>query len=547
MKEVIVEEKVEQTNKESINNTMPIEEGTDKYDNITKEIQEYYVGVPYSWEYIENSKSWFIIETSKNYKYYFNKKTNEKTWECPEELEQILKELNKENEESEEQKGENKENEENFNVEGNNESLDDILEGYKQLIIEKKINEFAKYESVLVHLLYDHRYLKVPKELRKEQFYKLLKEASSGKKAELKILSESLQKFLHEKEYKFVYPYKESEVLKILKKRKEYIGNTYMNQSEEWKQAREKIVKNFIEGKKNEKKKKIKYKLEEDLRESLKNEDPKDWPFIKNKIRKKQKYELLSYEEIDILYEKVKDELLKQKKRKLEKGPLETYVKRKKELDTSRTNKNEENMFLQILSEKLKYPVIEKDLLKFHNYGSKESFEKLVKIPDSIVHYEKYQKLSLSNQEKFDLYKIFIQKYINEKLDVFNKKLHELSINCINNSFEEIVKMIDKDQRLFKSLTSEHLMKNFNQWRDQSINEAKNIFKNYLLRCTFIKHNSDEEGLYAQLINFLSNEVSYNRLACIPEERDQIIRDRIKELKKEHNKNKNLSEKLHFD
>ncbi|CRG99982.1 conserved Plasmodium protein, unknown function [Plasmodium relictum] len=537
--EKIVSEIVNQN--KNYNNIIDINRS--KYDNLSKEEQEYYVGKPYSWEYIENSKNWFIIETSKNYKFYFNKKTNEKTWNCPLELDEILKKEKKEEKIDNEEEIENINNN-NLKISEESENMKNILKEYKDLLIEKNLNEFSKYESVLANILYDRRFLSVPKEMRKEYFYKLIKEVQEDKKNELKTLIENFQNLLNKKEEEFFYPFREKDAIKFLKDRNEYKGNC----SEYWMNTRNKILKNFLEKKKKEKEKKVEKKFEDTLNDYLRDENPRIWIKIKNNLIKKKKYEILSYDKKDRIFESVSQKLLKKiKDRNKGRENKHSDLKHKEHSKKDKINRNEKNIFLGILSEKLKFPIINDDILKYDTcISKKENFEQICSIPDNITINEEYKKLSLSDNEKFDLYREFINNYINIKLKTFDKYLANLSVNFINNSFDEIIKLIDKDNKIFSSLKYEHLEKVYLKWKCYKIKEAKQIFKDYLKKSNFIKHNSDEKENYKKLIDTLSLDISYQRLECVSEERENIIKERIRELKIEHEKNKNLVERLNF-
>ncbi|KYN98750.1 hypothetical protein PGSY75_1111200 [Plasmodium gaboni] len=534
----------------------------EKYNNLSKDIQEYYVGVPYSWEYVEGSKSWFIVETSKNYKFFYNKKTNEKTWICPEEVEELLDKQNKE-----EYSDIKSEEENDYNSDDKKEDMDDILKAYKELLIEKQINEFSKYENVLATILYDSRYLNVPKDMRKEYFNKLIKEINEDKKDELKILIENFQSLLNKKEEYFYYPFNEHDVIKVLKNHKAYDGNKTNN----WVQTRNRLLKNFLEKKTKETEKKVEHKFEDALINYLENENPKEWIKIKNYLMKKEKYDILSYKRKNQIFEQVSENMLKEikkkKKRKYtsardEKDDYARYENDKDEYDYDDRRKyskkefedyqkektNEKNLFITILHEKLKCPKIDEELLKieYNSIDNKNTFEDICLLPRDILNDERYKNITLNDNEKFVLYKEFINNYIDSKKMSFHKLLSELSINCINNTLDEVIHMIDKNNKTFKDIKKYHLEKNFNKWREYKIKEAKNIFKNFLLKFNYIKYNSDEQNNYKQLIDRLSQDVSYQRLNCIPEEREKIILSRIEELKEEHEKNKNVAERLNF-
>lgn len=492
-----------------------------KYDNLSKDIQEYYVGVPYSWEYVEDSKSWFIVETSKNYKFFYNKKSNEKTWICPEEVQKLLDKQNKE--ESNDIKSEE---ENDYNCDNKKEDMDDILKAYKELLIEKEINEFSKYENVLATILYDSRYLNVPKEMRKEYFNKLIKEINENKKDELKILIENFQSLLKKKEEHFYYPFNEHDAIKVLQNHKAYDGNKTNN----WVNTRNKLLKNFLEKKNKETEKKVEDKYEDALINYLENENPKEWIKIKNHLMKKEKYDILSYKRKNQIFEQVSENLLreiKQKKRKYKSGreqkDYEGYENDKGEYhydncrkyskkefeDYQKEKTSEKNLFITILHEKLKCPKVDEELLKtgYNSIDNKNTFEDICLLPRDILNDERYKNITLNDNEKFVLYKEFINNYIDSKKISFHKLLSELSINCINNTLDEIILMIDKNNKMFKDINKCHLEENYNKWREYKIKEAKNIFRNFLMKFNYIKYDSDEYNNYKQLIDRLSQDV----------------------------------------
>ncbi|VWU50461.1 conserved protein, unknown function, partial [Hepatocystis sp. ex Piliocolobus tephrosceles] len=379
------------------------------YDNISKEQQEFLVGVPCSWEYVENSKGWFIIETSKNYKFYFNKKTNEKTWDCPKEIEKHMTPAtttttnnnNNNNNTSWDNIRETSSNDvvRNTNgdqchmkIEENNKSNDVTtkVEEYKQLLIEKKINKFSIYEKVIDSILYDSRYTNIPKDLRKELFYKIIKEIDNKKDVELKRLIEGFQLLLNKKKEEFKYPYKLSDAIKCLEGKKEYIGT----QSKEWIDIRNKLLKKVLDKKFKEKQKEVSEKLEKALFVALQNENNKGIILqIKNSLIKKKKYDILTKDEKNKIYEQViKNISEKKKKRTFHNNNMSStirrsnsnnnklYVYKKRDEDyyhynkgkdtltqeyvseinkKKRHNLDEENIFLSLLHEKVKHVVIE--------------------------------------------------------------------------------------------------------------------------------------------------------------------------------------------
>ncbi|KAI4838237.1 hypothetical protein MKS88_002711 [Plasmodium brasilianum] len=562
-----------------------------KYDNISKEMQEYYVGTPHSWEYVEGSKGWFIIETTKNYKFYFNKKTNEKTWECPEDVEELFvrQKMKKEDINNVDKQYEDAEKNDynkcvgrdnsfygndgsygydtkyndsadpsvNQNRNRKDEDLEFILREYKNLLIEKNINEFCKYENVLAYMLYDRRYLNVPKERRKEFFHILIKEIKEEKKCEIKTLVENFINMLNEMENKFTYPFSEYDAVHILKGKKEYKGNY----TKEWANSRNKLLGNFLEKKKKEKQKQMEEEFEQILYDHMQDENPGVWIKIKNNLMKNEKYVILSYDKKNKIFEDVSQTLLAKRKQQNRRsggdrrsGRADTddgihFRKGSQTLEEHKKNtNNEKNIFLSLLHEKLKHPNIDEGLLNDHKINIKKNsnFENDCFIPRELTNDERYKKLKLNASEKYYIYKEFIKNYINLKREMFDKLLGELSINCINNSLEDIIKMTDKNNKSFKSLKRHHLEEVHAKWRNYKIREAKKIFKDFLKKSNFVKHDSDEREKYADLVNELSTDVSYQRLDCVPEEREEIIKERIKELKVEHEQNKNLAERLNF-
>ncbi|UVC49567.1 hypothetical protein MACK_003406 [Theileria orientalis] len=109
------------------------------------------VGVPVSWKQMEES-SWYEVETSKNFKYYYNRETKETRWDKP-----SLKKTQKE--EVEETK-----------------IPQEDLDEYKQLIKSLNLPNNVSYEQTIPKLLFDPRYKKIPQSHRKRLFKQMRKE-----------------------------------------------------------------------------------------------------------------------------------------------------------------------------------------------------------------------------------------------------------------------------------------------------------------------------------------------------------------------------------
>ncbi|SBS83414.1 conserved Plasmodium protein, unknown function [Plasmodium ovale curtisi] len=511
---------------------------------VSKETQERLVGVPHSWEYVEDSKGWFIIETSKNYIFYFNKKTKEKTWKRPQEVEELLKgKIIK----SEERVGcYDDENDHAYrdnrtDLSGNDgtattkneassrsdDRIETALKEYKNLLREKKITVFCKYEKVLSNILYDKRYQNVPKEMRKEYFYKLVKEINEDKKIELKKLMENFENFLKKEEKKFIYPFKESDAVIILKGKMEYEGNF----TQSWEKTRNKLLKNFLLKKKEKIKIKAEEEFEKNLCNCLKDEHPGLWFKIKKNLMKEKKYDILSYEKKNQLFDMVSKKLLDNKRNDLKKKKKKNMVNMIKFLNNHMIKNT-----IRIISNISSSPFEKENI----------NFEKMCSLPSDILNDDRYKKLHLNDKEKFIIYKEFLNSYIKMKQDTFHKLLSSLSINCINKSLGDIIKMVDHNNKIFKVIMHEHLEDVYTKWKNYHIREAKKVFSDFLIKSNFIKHDSDTSANYPQLIRALSCDISYQRLECVPDAREALIKERIDELKKEHERNKNLAQRLNF-
>ncbi|BAM39551.1 uncharacterized protein TOT_010001006 [Theileria orientalis strain Shintoku] len=112
------------------------------------------VGVPVSWKQMEES-SWYEVETSGNFKYYYNRETKETRWDKP----SIKKPQKKEVEEPEE-------------VKIPQEDLDE----YKELVKSLNLPNNVGYEQTIPKLLFDPRYKKIPQSHRKRLFNQLRRE-----------------------------------------------------------------------------------------------------------------------------------------------------------------------------------------------------------------------------------------------------------------------------------------------------------------------------------------------------------------------------------
>ncbi|EUD65570.1 hypothetical protein C922_04076 [Plasmodium inui San Antonio 1] len=534
----------------------------DRYDHLPREVQEYYVGVPYSWEYVEGSKGWFIIETSKGYKFYFNKKTSEKTWKCPKEVNILLKKKQSDNpgDESVERSPTGGRHNGAMEIDSDSgaatsngvtngatrqgsqgeRSMEKILKDYKNLLIEKNMDQFCRYENALPHLLYDERYLKVPKEMRKEYFNNLVKEIDQDRRRELKMLVENFQSLLSEVEGEIGYPFEEADAISILRGEKAFQGNGSKN----WNVTRSKLLREFLQKRKKNMERETEEKLEQSLLDSFRGESPGAWIKIKNNLLRSTKYDILSFEKKQHIFQSVSQKLLAKRKGESRHADSLSDVKRSNHRDNAVTDKK--NVFLSLLHEKIKHPVVDEAILKDETFTDKmcDSFEEALQIPPDLTTDERYRNIRLTDTEKLDLYREFITSYINMKRDTFKKMLHEVPINHMNDSVEDIIRLVDKRDRIFKSLPAAYLEDVFSKWRSYKIKEAKKVFADFLKKSNWVKHDSDERGNYDALLEVLSQDVSYQRLKCVPMDRDEMVKKRIRELKEEHEKNKNLAERL---
>ncbi|KJP86401.1 hypothetical protein AK88_03954 [Plasmodium fragile] len=532
------------------------------YDHLSKEMQEYYVGVPYSWEYVEGSRGWFIIETSKGYKFYFNKKTSEKTWKCPKEVEILMNKQESDQAVDESVEGSLTGGRHHGVIgidsvagattsyglthgtrgQGGQEKKDmeKILKDYKNLLIEKNMDQFCKYENVLAHLLYDERYLRVPKELRKEYFNNLIKEIDCDRRNELKMLVENFQSLLCKMEGKIRYPFEEADAISILRGKKEFEGSGTKN----WYVTRSKLLREFLQKNKKNMERETEQNLEQVLLDALRGESPGAWIKIKNNLLRSSKYDILSFEKKNHIFQSLSQKLLDKRKGESRHADSLSGIKRSTYRGNALTD--DRNVFVSLLHEKLKHPVIDEDILEQDPFTAKtcDSFEEAVQIPPDLTTDDRYKNIRLTDTEKLNLYKEFIMSYISMKKDTFEKMLHELPIKYMNDSLEDIIRVVDKNDKIFKSLPSAHLENVFSKWRTYKIKEAKKMFADFLKKSNWVKHDSDERGNYDALLKVLSQDVSYQRLKCVPADREEMVKKRIRELKQEHKKNKNLAERL---
>lgn len=389
----------------------------------------------------------------------------------------------------------------NVNKSKEDEKMEKIIKEYKSLLIEKQINEFSKYENVLGNILYDNRFLKVPKDLRKDYFYKLIKEIKEDKNNELKILIESFQKLLKKFENKLesIYNHKD-DIINLLKGKKEYEGN----HTKKWKNIRSKLLDNYLDKLIKEKEAKLEQELEQDLWDFLKTESTGVWFKIKNTLMKNKKYELISYEKKNKFFDVISKKILES--RKHNKSQIN---KKHNSSQFERHDKNEKNLFTVFLHERLKYPDIEKSLEYFSKYKNLENkkFDELGLIPDDILNNKNYKQIFLPDKDKYMIYKDFINNYINLKREHFNKLISELSINLINKSLEQIIQIVDENNKIFKAIKSKHLEQIYVNWKEKNIYEAKKIFKNFIIKSNYIKHDSDQSDKYTKLLINLSEDV----------------------------------------
>lgn len=248
--------------------------------------------------------------------------------------------------------------------------------------------------------------------------------------------------------------------------------------------------------------------------------------------------------------------------RKKQNGELENYkhskeyliqndMKEKRDMCAQENTRNikleprDDTVMLYLLFENLNCPVINEVLLRSGNYEEKECFEKVFKLPDSITNSERYKRLRLSDNDKFQIYKHFIIGFTRTKLNIFKERIHLLPIEYINRSLNEILDHVDETGTEFSFLKYSYMHKSYVKWKRKRIKFIKEKFQEYLNDFDFSKYDLNITSSNEKLIEDMSLEKSYQLLKCVRHERDEMINRQIALFKKQNESRKtNFSESI---
>ncbi|PFH33639.1 hypothetical protein BESB_078550 [Besnoitia besnoiti] len=532
------------------------------------------VGKPECYEAI-GSTLWYRVETTTGLKYFYHKKTKQATWTCPPEIADLVHAIDarmgggggaaassassssstssfwscapstesasaapessqkasaetngKRKRESEEEEDSSSESSDSSD-EKESEEMKQLkmqmarYEAFKQMLREKNLGQFAHYEKALPKLLFDPRFAAIPAEQRKRLFDKCLKEVIAETRQGQKELIDAFRELMNEL-YESGHIHASSTV-ETLEKRcgQDPRWLPAGVSASDWAQIRKRLVEETVEKRRQEKtlqKNNIKRDFKRLMREKMAERPSDEWAALRKELRSHPQYLLLgSASERERIFQQVCEELTflnEEKKRSADNAVEDAETKRVNLMKTEAAA-----AFMNMLVERVKNPFAQGE------FGGKSIPVDLVKA-DS-----RFNTDVLSESEKHTLYVSFVEEFTTGRVRLFMTKLNTLPYEKLKASFEEVLEELQTNKRLFEGMPQAELVANFERWKRDKTNELKEAFVLWLRQNPDICRGCDEQGeKFAKLIERLETDIRYNRLDYIPEEREELVRQRIREV-----------------
>ncbi|CBZ55447.1 putative FF domain-containing protein [Neospora caninum Liverpool] len=501
------------------------------------------VGKPECYEAI-GSTAWYRVETTTGLKYFYHKKTKKATWTCPPEIADLVKAIDERTggaacrqspaavpaaasaasagratarqggdteQESAQDREENakraRESEESSDSDSSDdeEELEEMrqlqlqmarYEDFKQMLRERNLGPFAHYEKVLPKLLFDPRFAAIPAEQRKRLFEKCLKEVVAENRQGQKELIDAFRELMNEL-YESGHVHASSTV-ETLEKRCGHDPRWIAAgvPPADWVPIRKRLVEETIDRRrqeKNMKKNNIKRDFKKLMREKMAERPSDEWAALRKELRSHPQYLLLgSASERERIFQQVCEELTflnEEKKRNAESAVEDAETKRARLVKTEAAA-----AFMNMLVERVKNP-----------FTNSEAGSEVIPV-DLLKGDSRFHTDNLSESEKQKLYVSFVE---------YVAVLEELQTN----------------KRLFDGLPPAELLANFEKWKKERSNELKEAFVLWLRQNPDVCRGCDEHGeKFTKLLERLQTDIRYKRLDYIPEERMDLVRQRIREV-----------------
>eukprot|EP00920_Eleutheroschizon_duboscqi_P040838 GHVT01097604.1.p1 GENE.GHVT01097604.1~~GHVT01097604.1.p1 ORF type:complete len:909 (+),score=110.66 GHVT01097604.1:508-3234(+) len=514
------------------------------------------IGSPESWESLGETP-WYRVETSTGLMYFFNKKTKEALWTCPDAVrdivgqldgleppdesqtndaetkgaEEIAAEVHESDESQEDNSGSSSESESEDEEVKTLRAQMENMQSFKQLIREKKFGTFSSYEKCLPKLVYESRFTVIPANQRKRLFERFMKEISEEQRRSRTEHVEAFQSLLDEAA-KEDHLHATSTV-ESLSKRYGADNRWHGSGMEGWEAIRQTLIKDRVRHRrqcKDSERAAARKAFRDFVRSKLADSIAGEWDAIRRQLREDPLYQALgSATERARIFKEVCMEIVQRaaanRKRRDDReagGELEDMDVKRKKLHKS----DAEAAFRTMLTERVKNP---------WSWAANNEKEATQLPLDLLQSDPRYSSSNLNDEDKARLYAEFLEELKKLRLDYFEKKLTLLKPDMINIPFKEVLASADTSKKLFEDFPKAHLEAAHQKWRQQVLGDAKEAYIHWLKQVPDITHESEVHGpKFEQLLGKLSKDVRFQRLESIAEERRELVANRIREVTKEH-------------
>jgi len=518
------------------------------------------LGEPESWETIGKT-GWLRVETENGFKYFFHKKTKKTVWTCPPEIKREVDALDgvltaaglveapapeedtakpaeeaeaAENAETEgpatkPTKAERQEQREKQVAEEQKQAKEkDMLRKFKQMLIEKGVKPFDKYEKWLPKLMYDERFTAVPgQKARKALFEALAKKIDSDKRKQTASVKKSSREVFREllakaDEAGMLHDRPPESAQRALEKR--------FGEEEAWDAVvgaeRDRLIEEAVE--ESTKRRKLQRdKVCAEFRTLVltsirgKEAEPPTWSEFRKNIPKDEKWDIIgSSSERERMYDQVvraaEAEHRKRLRRKDEDKKEVEMVRKRRRLNEA------EEALMQLLTERVKAPftvgwVDVKVMLKDQEPLCRKDFDQEAQMRV----WEDYKRsVAEARCEAFILF------LTNVPADAIGPEME----------FEEVMQSVEDAPaaKAFLGTPEDILRVGWQEWRDRASEQAMQACQTWLRSCEHFRGFEDavpDTPPFEALIRELSADIRFRRLRARPAEQRRLVAERLEEMK----------------
>eukprot|EP00745_Piridium_sociabile_P041002 TRINITY_DN80018_c0_g1_i3.p1 TRINITY_DN80018_c0_g1~~TRINITY_DN80018_c0_g1_i3.p1 ORF type:complete len:617 (-),score=80.63 TRINITY_DN80018_c0_g1_i3:151-2001(-) len=506
-----------------------------------------------SYESIGQSR-WIRVLTDMAVEYFRHRDSSKWRYDCPEEileevreLDELLGTLVEDDEVFAEEEEELDDFSENDNVSSSSsisidrerqalieqmKTVESFKDSLKELIFDKR--GFIPYEKAHPQLMFDGRFTMLPVTQRGPLYEKTLKELKNAKRAESSKSAKEAKDRLREL---FVEAQKDGNLHASTK-----IDLFSLEYSDDprWTDpmvatARVPLlsaeISVFAEGKRKKEADAV-TDFEALVREKLtqlEGGSRKRWDSFKRSIRDEERYKAVySSSQKEKCFERIQRQISASKKRPavLEPGGNTTMARDLKRLQLQREQRESEAYFKELLSNTIKEPWTLTEVAAEEIWANQRGDCK-----------------RLNRRRKLELFAQFTRESIAERQDSLRLALHRHGVNgelhC-SSTFDQTMKTLGADtDRLFKTLPVDYRRQVYSCWQREKLKEDKESFMALLIRTSSIRAYSQEQGPGFECVKeSLAAEISYKRLHAFTHIREELIRERIRNLREQCERHK---------